>query len=525
MEKLDTGVPSEQPLPKSTDDPQATTSLFVGHTSRTHATRAADDEDTKPEHAQIQGFEAVEPLRPIPSKSHSSPSVFPRALPPPPIPPMNKSRQRILQLTGHDTRYDRSLERRAAVIPNYDFESSSDSFDSEIPETIDTRPPFGKQQLSSRSTPLNTNQDSSSERFRSVDNVLALSSGANMNIRDIQQIPEFRRGVTRTYSTEPVTLNEIMAETPPQFPHVRGLTLSKMSDDRLVPAPLASPSSTHSRKEKKRTSLLADARDSMAWGIQEVTGAPFVKKELHIEESLPAFPPPAAQPKKGFSSTMHPFKSPSIFRKHSTGTQKSDSKFGKHFSGAMNRISGGQSPPSKTKIIPNAERAANGPDTPLPVSPGTKVAFPSVTVSESSRNGNEQLQEVYERAKRSLKIKSRDEKRRENLRKKIVVVGTTDQSPGMTSFQHASPESAEFNKYRWQNVRMALIFWRRCSIKGFKLLLPVNCPNTREGLSPAYYVAHMHGGSCSLHNNSPLSTSQIVKHLKPQYIDTGGHRR
>jgi hypothetical protein len=266
-----------------------------------------------------------------------------------------------------------------------------------------------------------------------------------VRIGNIQEIPQFRKGISRTYSKERVDIKDFIKETQPRFQSVReqeaGTTNSqKMIDPNLthlVPAPLtarSSPKKEPTSPKTKRASLLAEARDSMSWGVQELTGGPVVRsKEPTIPENF-AVPPPTSTRKRTLASGKNPLKSPFPLRKNfanSTESQESDSTLGNRFSGAMKRLSGGKSP-TKTTVISNSARAPDGPDTPMPVKAGgVKSTFPSVNMGESVQHGNEVLQEVYLRAKKSLKIKTSEEKRRESLKKKIVVVGVTDQSPGM----------------------------------------------------------------------------------------------
>jgi hypothetical protein len=79
-------------------------------------------------------------------------------------------------------------------------------------------------------------------------------------------------------------------------------------------------------------------------------------------------------------------------------------------------------------MIPNWARKADGPDTPILPKTGLMVFLPTVEVNVMEK-GNE----LVAKAKKSVKIKSGQERRRDDLRKKIVVIGITDQSPGIYS--------------------------------------------------------------------------------------------
>lgn len=80
-----------------------------------------------------------------------------------------------------------------------------------------------------------------------------------------------------------------------------------------------------------------------------------------------------------------------------------------------------------TNVISNARRESDGPDTPVPQS--SRVGSWGLPVGNIVESGNEHFQEVYSKAKKSLKIKSAEEKKRDSMKKKIVMVGISDQSP------------------------------------------------------------------------------------------------
>lgn len=403
------------------------------------------------EEIQAQGGNSEGPRPTIRFKSNSSPSTFPQPLPPPPKPPMTKSRQKILQITGHDMRYDRSLPEERSEFLVSDDSSGSESDGSEGGHIVNDERSNDSNKASTLSNPppidMTLHGGSGGVNY---DRATPLKS-SRFHMTNIQEIPQFRKGVARTYSTEPVTIKDFIKETQGSFPSVEHeapkSNIQRPTDvsdtHSMVPKPLTTrPKKEPTSPKTKRSSILAEARDSMAWGIQEITGAPITRsKELAIPENL-AMPPPPEKRKRNFGTSKHPLKSPFPFRKNSADSQESDTTLGKRFSGAMKRLSGGRSP-TKTTIISTAKRAPDGPDTPMPVkSVGMKTALASVNVSESVQHGNEHLQEVYEKAKKSLKIKTSDERRRESLKKKIVVVGIIDQSPG-TVIPSCEPQSSD----------------------------------------------------------------------------------
>lgn len=139
--------------------------------------------------------------------------------------------------------------------------------------------------------------------------------------------------------------------------------------------------------------------------------------------------PPLTLPRKRtFSSDKYSLKSPLALgtNRSQPAAEGSGSKVRKRFSGAFKRLSGGKSTTTKPIIIPNSARAPDGPDTPLPGKSGSLATIPPVDLTEYVQYSNEKLQAVYERAKKSLKIKTSDERRRESLKEKIVIVGNTD---------------------------------------------------------------------------------------------------
>jgi hypothetical protein len=93
----------------------------------------------------------------------------------------------------------------------------------------------------------------------------------------------------------------------------------------------------------------------------------------------------------------------------------------------MRHLSGGSGKSlTKRNVIPNWARKADGPDTPILPKTGFMAFLPAVEVNVMEK-GNE----LVAKAKKSVKIKSGQERRRDDLRKKTVVIGITDQSPGI----------------------------------------------------------------------------------------------
>ncbi len=90
----------------------------------------------------------------------------------------------------------------------------------------------------------------------------------------------------------------------------------------------------------------------------------------------------------------------------------------KHFSASR------KSPIVEYRIISNYARSGDGPDTPLPIEPDSKA-----TLSPSAvffQRGALHIQHAVNKAKRAARAMSREARRRDRLRKKIVVMGTTN---------------------------------------------------------------------------------------------------
>jgi hypothetical protein len=384
-------------------------------------------------------------------EDNSSSSTFPKVLPPPPKPPMSKSEQKVLQLTGHDVRYDRTrTEERSEFIDSADSSSSSGSrYSQEDQGSLRTPSPNTYRSSSSAPVtgatgPYNQKLSGYIDDDKNKSSKLAKVKETSYSAGEAQALPSFRQGPARTYSTEPVILHDFIEETQKDFGlnHATGPGYStRMTDPSLshwVPAPLTlrqKAKAQTSNKGVKRVSLFETARDSMARGIEELTGAPR-GKDSSIPENFAIDPPAPETQKRNFASGKHPLKSPFPFynSRRNSDPEESENKVRKRFSGVIKRLPGGKSSSVEPTIIPNSARAPDGPDTPLPRKSGFMATLPSVDLSEHVQHGNEHLQEVYERAKKSLKIKTSDEKRRESLKKKIVLVGMSDQSPGMGFF-------------------------------------------------------------------------------------------
>jgi len=83
----------------------------------------------------------------------------------------------------------------------------------------------------------------------------------------------------------------------------------------------------------------------------------------------------------------------------------------------------------------NGAKRPNGPDTPHPNKSTFKGFFPSVETT--MQKGGVHIQEAVTKAKKTVRFKTSEQRKRESLKKSIVYVGISDQSPGMASmYEH-----------------------------------------------------------------------------------------
>lgn len=162
--------------------------------------------------------------------------------------------------------------------------------------------------------------------------------------------------------------------------------------------------------------------------------------------ALPPIPPPPTLPRqrlKRFGSDTKTFPPPRQRRPITQGTglriqtkmESTEKKSSKRqrISEKMRRLSRRSS--TKITIIPiSSRRIANGPDTQMP----------EFTRPNATRMSSGHIHEVIAKAKQKMTIKSRDERKREKLKKSIVYVGMGDQSLG-----RIAPRPVSFENVRW----------------------------------------------------------------------------
>ncbi|KAH7417197.1 hypothetical protein BKA64DRAFT_701981 [Cadophora sp. MPI-SDFR-AT-0126] len=289
-------------------------------------------------------------------------------------------------------------------------------------------------------------------------------------------LPSFPTSVHSRDSNEITTLPEILAQERLRYDEESendALSAYKTSIPiipTIVPSPQSMTSKTPNRKAKERIkpkhitvmkektpSLFRTARDSLEWGIHDPSTSSSPSKSKHtttpvspmftmesdhltlsppLGSPLPEMPKLGSRRKRFGAGAKHPLKSPFPF--HARGgaiverDEEADSMpspstsrtFKRSFSSTFKHLSptapsskSRPGPPSSKKyIISNAARRADGPATPMP---------PKHGFMEGVMRGKE----VLEKVGKSVVGTSKEEKRRESLKKRIVVVGVTDQSP------------------------------------------------------------------------------------------------
>jgi hypothetical protein len=105
-------------------------------------------------------------------------------------------------------------------------------------------------------------------------------------------------------------------------------------------------------------------------------------------------------------------------------------------SGRLRTLASGRSSPvatTKHAVTQNKAIKLDCIEPPTPNKSGFTDLLPSAKLLQK---GNEHFHEVIGKAKNAVHIKTAEEKRREDLKQKIMVVGVTDQTPGMHLDRH-----------------------------------------------------------------------------------------
>ena len=362
----------------------------------------------------------------------------------PPL-PMTKSAQKILQFTGVDPSFEEESMSHYSSSPE-SLESSGSHYSQHESENQNYRAgPSSHQETTAM--PLTRGGPSAaylqpafysvSERSASISElsvaaVAAASAPAtSLRIRDPPAKHNLRRiDLDVENSAADLTNEEFMAaemagyerQKRPRFDDgFKGDIGSRYgheltdADGVLIPRPLAI-------RSKPRVSAKNSRFERHYMNPTSPTGLSY--------DGIPPSPMPGPATKRNFGSGEHPLKNP-----FPLGSDQNRSEVGKpqwkfkKLSGVMKQLWRMKKSPAKQTVISNTERAPGEPDTPMPSNFGLKSLFSSTGMLQK---GNEQLQDAINKARKGLKIKTADEKKRENLKKQIVVVGVTDQSPGIS---------------------------------------------------------------------------------------------
>jgi hypothetical protein len=351
---------------------------------------------------------------------------------PPKTPTMTKSSYKILQLTGFDPRFEMTFPKEHQQINEPDSPKHSSSSGSVYSQPgLDVGKDNGEKSRwsSGNSSPTSAHADRGVlQSFYNLSEHMAgaISSMTSLWHRptDQNEIPTLRELLDEERAHYNVRLSQgFENDLESQYRH-------KLTDAdilNLVPRPLALRPKNKAKHISLDTKpgLLQNSRYSLEWGISELTSGktkhyntPTTRlfDEGHL---LPRNAPPPLKPRhKLFGTGNHPLKSPFPFGE-SQDVPETRGTFSNRLSGAIKHLSPGSSPMSaKRSVISNGARRANGPATPMPRQSGFMSFLPSVEITMQ---------------KGGVHFKNNDERKRESLKKSIVVVGISDQSPGKTS--------------------------------------------------------------------------------------------
>ncbi|PQE19914.1 hypothetical protein CJF31_00006434 [Rutstroemia sp. NJR-2017a BVV2] len=388
------------------------------------------------------------------SRFNSSPEA---RLQRPPMPPMSNSTTKVMQFTGRDPTREiiEGTRQRSPLHITIDESDSSGSAYSQdgqnstadLPVTPLQPPPAHDSQYYLKSSTYSSGPSSpsdsgsiSSQAYRErVTNFMAGHIGEPSplaNTRDAIEdstyqnrvIYEQQQGKSGTSVHHEIHHEDHIPMPPP-------LTVRTKKDGQ-----------NYFREDPGGSSVASytNVQKAADWNI---LGTPSREKQhvLHNTEAVSFSPAPAIRSqssplpfagqkhtKRGSSSGKHPLRSPFPFNFHSThkspDSPNSASALGGKLSGTLRRVSGTKtnSPTNKIVTTLNTKRTATDPDTPTPKkSIGAFMGLKGTP--DVLQKGNEHFHEVVEKAKLSMNKK---EKRRQELKKRIVVVGVMDQTPG-----------------------------------------------------------------------------------------------
>lgn len=386
--------------------------------------------------------------------THSQPNLKKSSREAPKTHAMTKSSHKILQLTGFDPRFEKTL-------PLEHQQTSEPRPVSPVPSTgsasIYSQPgkPYDYTQEKSHwsdgsSSPagshtdiLQTFSDHIAGAFTSVSSLRYRDRPAKAR-RPVSN-PDPRQ-VVEEDQNEVTTLKEILAQGKAQeearFSYaveddIGSNFRHEARDPSMEPAPLNLPP----RKKTKpvslnlnKSSLLQNARESFEWGMYELTSpktkhfntpiTPLFDEGNLLKQDIPS--PVDVKRKKTFGTGKHPLKSPFPFRQIKEAEEESPTESESVFSKVKRTLS---ISPTEQRSSSFGARKPEGSE-----GPALKSAFKTLipAVEATLHKGNVRFQETVGKAKKSVQGKSAEEKKRESLKKSIVVVGISDQNPGMS---------------------------------------------------------------------------------------------
>jgi hypothetical protein len=205
------------------------------------------------------------------------------------------------------------------------------------------------------------------------------------------------------------------------------LALSLRSDDQV--ARCVSQFSEHSSEIDP--SMIVTARNSVKSHIRNFSSA-FKKPNrpaivFQEKAAISSINVPSQDKKRRFSAVRYP-KSPFPFSPLRKKSHVEEFHQGpglvRRVSDAFRQFASNNVPPVlEIKVVSNYAREAGGPDTPMPARSSFMAVRSPTTVYHK---GASQLQDVIWKVKRVAHVKTKDEKARDTLRKKIVVVREAD---------------------------------------------------------------------------------------------------
>lgn len=202
----------------------------------------------------------------------------------------------------------------------------------------------------------------------------------------------------------------------------------------LLPSPPVLPSQSKKSKnlEAKLSSIFGLVRDSKPSGIVEAA-SPSRKRDSIPGSKKPArfqTLPPSPTHHKDHGNGERPMTNPFPTCWTRRNSEHIERKAGlKRFSGTIRQP--GISSSTKKEAVIDQRRSATGPNTPISPKSGFLSMISPTELRETFQIGSEELEQAVSKAKHKISVRTATERRRESLKKKITVIGISDQAPGM----------------------------------------------------------------------------------------------